>query len=236
MPSASTSTDGLVSYVTTGMQQSESIRNNLPLLPEWIDGIIRNRNAPVSHSSDSDLLDDCAICFQSFTQDIERCRVRLFCGHRHFCLACMKDWAREGKTTCPYCRKQEWYPHMPLRILLRSTIGLSTSEASTTSQVTPIPSRATSPPDYLRWMAHALRYSVSVPEVVTEDYTPSQGHLSTLRECLPRGFRRNDISSAAARHQRDLRRRNDRNPNSFRVNFSQFQSISLDLVQIFIEN
>lgn len=172
MPSASTSTDGLVSYVTTGMQQSESIRNNLPLLPEWIDGIIRNRNAPVSHSSDSDLLDDCAICFQSFTQDIERCRVRLFCGHRHFCLACMKDWAREGKTTCPYCRKQEWYPHMPLRILLRSTIGLSTSEASTTSQVTPIPSRATSPPDYLRWMAHALRYSVSVPEVVTEDYTP----------------------------------------------------------------
>ncbi|KAF1364350.1 hypothetical protein EJ07DRAFT_151641 [Lizonia empirigonia] len=172
MPSASTSTDGLVSYVTTGMQQRESIRNNLPSLPEWIDGIIRNRNAPVSHSSDSDLLDDCAICFQSFTQNIERCRVRLFCGHRHFCLACMKDWAREGKTTCPYCRKQEWHPHMPLSMLLRSTIGLSTREASTTSQVLPNHSRATSPSDYLRWMTHALRSSVSMPEVVTEDYTP----------------------------------------------------------------
>ena len=81
--------------------------SSLPSRAEWLDSLTTDPpNIP-------DLRPDCAICYRAFSaQTPKRARVRLSCGHRHFCLECLKQWSAMGKTGCPYCREQLWYPHL----------------------------------------------------------------------------------------------------------------------------
>ena len=87
-----------------------SLRTRLSPLPsrtEWLDSLTTDQpNIP-------DLRPDCAICYRAFNaHNPKRARIRLSCGHQHFCRECLKQWSAMGKTGCPYCRKQLWYPHL----------------------------------------------------------------------------------------------------------------------------
>jgi hypothetical protein len=89
-----------------------SLRTRLSPLPsrtEWLDSLTTdqpNLNIP-------DLRPDCAICYRAFNvHNPKRARIRLSCGHRDFCRECLKQWSAMGKTGCPLCRKQLWYPHL----------------------------------------------------------------------------------------------------------------------------
>ena len=91
------------SWLESVVQRSQM--NDLPSRSQWLESLVQDS----AHSSDPDLLDDCAICYRAFTGTSERSRICLPCGHRHFCRGCLQEWAMENKTTCPYCRKELWY-------------------------------------------------------------------------------------------------------------------------------
>jgi hypothetical protein len=69
----------------------------------------RFTDPPYLHASDPSLLDDCLICYRPFAARLsDHRRVKLSCGHKHFCRGCLRKWAREGKNTCPCCRRELW--------------------------------------------------------------------------------------------------------------------------------
>jgi len=81
-------------------------------------------NSPFLHASNPSLSEDCLICYRPFAaRTFNLKRVKLPCGHRHFCRKCLTKWAREGKNTCPCCRKELWQlepPHITSRLSNRS--------------------------------------------------------------------------------------------------------------------
>ncbi|KAF2622440.1 hypothetical protein BU25DRAFT_425617 [Macroventuria anomochaeta] len=122
-----------------GAQRRVIRSNSLPSRSEWLETLIHD--APYLNSSNPNLSDECAICFRVFTRGLNRSRIRLSCGHRHFCRACLRKWSLRGKTTCPYCREELWYPHPPFE----------SSDRPTTRGLNAVAAMASSPSDLQDW-------------------------------------------------------------------------------------
>lgn len=100
-------------------QEMTEQENHLPT--RWRFFAFLVTDSPFLHASDPSLSDDCLICYRPFTARVSnRARVKLPCGHHHFCRKCLAKWAREGKNTCPCCREELWQLEPP-RIISRLT-------------------------------------------------------------------------------------------------------------------
>lgn len=61
------------------------------------------------HLTNPELTPYCVICLELFSaHDMGSYRVRIACGHRHFCLGCIAVWFSQGYNTCPFCRQRLW--------------------------------------------------------------------------------------------------------------------------------
>ena len=125
-------------------QEMTEQENHLPT--RWRFFAFLVTDSPFLHASDPSLSDDCLICYRPFTARVSnRARVKLPCGHHHFCRKCLAKWAREGKNTCPCCREELWQLEPP-RIISRLTNRSATRQRRNAIVALPNPVPSTDQP------------------------------------------------------------------------------------------
>ncbi|KAF1835869.1 hypothetical protein BDW02DRAFT_267332 [Decorospora gaudefroyi] len=80
---------------------------NQPERDDYLQQIWSSQLCPLIDSPDPDLSNECGICMSNFNDTTTK-RIRLSCGHRHYCYSCLAKWAFSGCTTCPLCRTELW--------------------------------------------------------------------------------------------------------------------------------